>query len=134
MKVFIRYIIFSFHFYEFCFLFRNLSNIAIVLFASCYRKVKIIYSSQLFYCNTFRFHENCFYFSIYSNQIKEKSMDFLNLTFDEMQCILSDDRLNVRREEITYEAIVKWVSNNIQRTENFNKLLRFVRFGNSQVK
>jgi hypothetical protein len=46
------------------FLFRNLSIIASVLLASCYRKVKIIHSSQLFYCKTFRFHGNCSYFPI----------------------------------------------------------------------
>ncbi|RWS26720.1 kelch-like protein 10, partial [Leptotrombidium deliense] len=63
------------------------------------------------------------------------SKDFFKLTYEELCDILGDDRLNVRREETTYDAIVAWTgADHVQRAPYFGSLLKFVRFGNSALK
>ena len=67
---------------------------------------------------------------------RELSQDMLNsLTFEEMDTLLKDDRLNVPREEQTYAAIVKWIdADSAERKTHFGHLLKHVRFGNSAVR
>ncbi|RWS11357.1 kelch-like protein 10 [Dinothrombium tinctorium] len=66
--------------------------------------------------------------------IWRNSNDFYNLTSDEFADILGDDRLNVRREETTYEALMAWISFDFpKRSRSFGKLLRLVRFGNAAL-
>ncbi|XP_054153792.1 kelch-like protein 10 [Oppia nitens] len=60
--------------------------------------------------------------------------DFYSLNRDELADLLSDDRLNVSREEFTYSALISWISANNQRVQHFDKLLKMVRFGNSSLK
>ncbi|CAG2106420.1 unnamed protein product [Medioppia subpectinata] len=60
--------------------------------------------------------------------------DFFSLSKDEFSELLSDDRLNVSREEFAYSALISWISANDQRVQHFHKLLKLIRFGNSSLK
>lgn len=67
---------------------------------------------------------------------RDLRQELLNsLTFQEMDLLLKDDRLNVPREEQTYSAIVKWIeADPAGRRTHFGDLLKHVRFGNSAVR
>lgn len=57
------------------------------------------------------------------------------MTFEELYNLLSDDRLNVSREEQTYSFIQKWIeANQEDRTKYFPMLMSTVRFGNAALK
>lgn len=63
--------------------------------------------------------------------ILKNSQEFKELTADELYEILHDDELNVRNEEIVFEAIKIWIEakNNEDRRKYLPKLLECVRFG-----
>lgn len=98
-------------------------------------------------------HDNCLkYFRItsvyYLPKVAElaKSMLLLDfrdlgqdlirsLTYEELDMLLKDDRLNVPREEQTYAAIMKWIDGDtVSRKTHFGHLIKHVRFGNSAVR
>lgn len=68
------------------------------------------------------------------SEIVTNCSEFYFLSSEEMCELLAEDRLNASREELTYSALVSWVSVNPQRIQHFPKLLRLVRFGNSSLK
>lgn len=67
---------------------------------------------------------------------RDLSPDLVNsLTFEEVDLLLRDDRLNVPREEQTYAAIMQWIlADEDERRAHFPLLLKHVRFGNSAVR
>lgn len=63
-------------------------------------------------------------------QIVLESEEFKDLEPDELAAILRDDELNVRNEDIVFEAIKTWIeSGPKERLKSLAKLLECVRFG-----
>jgi len=58
-----------------------------------------------------------------------------DLTVEELKTLISDDRLNMKREEDTFYCIVKWIDmDRTNREKYLLELVKLVRFGNSAVK
>lgn len=57
----------------------------------------------------------------------------MSLSAEELKDLLSDDRLNVKREEDIYYSIIKWINGSSERMEHLPLLVKLVRFGNSAV-
>jgi BTB And C-terminal Kelch len=54
----------------------------------------------------------------------------LSLGFDEFKAILSDDRLHASHEEKVWEAIIKWISEDVaQRSQSLVPLMDTLRVG-----
>ncbi|XP_015587950.1 kelch-like protein 10 isoform X2 [Cephus cinctus] len=63
-------------------------------------------------------------------QILQESAEFKDLVCSELEAILRDDELNVRNEELVFEAIKSWVEYRVgERKIHLSKLLECVRFG-----
>lgn len=63
-------------------------------------------------------------------QIFVRSPEVTDLSFEELEDLLSDDELNVRNEEIVFDAIKKWTEINPEsRAAHLPSLLNCVRFG-----
>ena len=57
------------------------------------------------------------------------SEDFLALSSDQLECLLSMDGLKVKKEEEVFEAVVKWVRYDVEhRQRHFVNILSCVRF------
>lgn len=63
-------------------------------------------------------------------QILQESGEFKDLSYEELESILNDDELNVRNEELVFEAIKTWVESNPEdRKSALPMLLKSIRFG-----
>ncbi|XP_076229001.1 uncharacterized protein LOC116426173 isoform X1 [Nomia melanderi] len=63
-------------------------------------------------------------------RILQESPEFKELTGEELEAILCDDELNVRNEEIVFEAVKTWVEHNAEeRQACLPRLLKCVRYG-----
>lgn len=57
-------------------------------------------------------------------------MEYKDLTFEELEKILTDDELNVKDEELVFEAIKIWIEVDVEgRKRHVSKLLNCIRFG-----
>ncbi|XP_033221117.1 kelch-like protein 10 isoform X2 [Belonocnema kinseyi] len=63
-------------------------------------------------------------------RILKDSTEFKDLSIEELEAILRDDELNVRNEEIVFEAIKFWIEAKIdKRRIHFPRLFQCIRFG-----
>ncbi|KZC09505.1 Kelch-like protein 10 [Dufourea novaeangliae] len=63
-------------------------------------------------------------------RILQESQEFKEVTGEELEAILRDDELNVKNEEIVFEAVKAWVEHNPEeRRPCLPRLLRCVRYG-----
>ncbi|XP_039271988.2 kelch-like protein 10 [Styela clava] len=63
-------------------------------------------------------------------EMSKKSPEYLLLSYDEVYALISDDRLNVRVEEIVCEAVFRWIrSDRHNRIQYLQQLLQSVRLG-----
>ncbi|XP_078039106.1 uncharacterized protein LOC144471169 [Augochlora pura] len=63
-------------------------------------------------------------------RILQESPEFKELTGEELEAILRDDELNVKNEEIVFEAVKTWVEHNLEeRRPRLPRLLKCVRYG-----
>ncbi|XP_030846586.1 kelch-like protein 10 [Strongylocentrotus purpuratus] len=59
-----------------------------------------------------------------------KAEEFLELTIEDLECIVKEDELNVKMEEYVFEALVRWVRHKeTQRKQCIPRLLLLVRLG-----
>lgn len=64
-----------------------------------------------------------------------ESVEFLNLSVTEVLEILQDDELNVKSEQVVFEAVKKWISYNVpKRKTHLLDLLKCVRWYNLEMK
>ncbi|CAG9794036.1 unnamed protein product [Diatraea saccharalis] len=69
------------------------------------------------------------------SRILKECNEFKSLTFDELEDILRDDELNVRNEEIVFQAVKTWVEYDIENRKRYiPSLLSCVRFGHISYK
>lgn len=69
------------------------------------------------------------------SRILKECNEFKNLIFDELEDILRDDELNVRNEEIVFQAIKTWVEHDTEiRRSHISSLLSCIRFGHISYK
>lgn len=63
-------------------------------------------------------------------RILQESPEFKELTSKELEAILRDDELNVKNEEIVFEAVKTWLEHNVdERRPYLPRLLKCVRYG-----
>lgn len=63
-------------------------------------------------------------------RILQESLEFKELAGEELEAILRDDELNVKNEEIVFEAVKTWVEHNVDdRKPYLPRLLKCVRYG-----
>lgn len=63
-------------------------------------------------------------------QILQESAEFKDLLCDELEAILRDDELNVKSEEIVFDAVKTWVERRIEeRRVYLPRLLECIRYG-----
>ncbi|XP_076685259.1 kelch-like protein 10 [Andrena cerasifolii] len=63
-------------------------------------------------------------------RILQESPEFKELTSEELEAILRDDELNVKSEEIVFEAVNTWVECNVEERKPYlPRLLKCVRYG-----
>lgn len=63
-------------------------------------------------------------------RILQESPEFKELTSEELEAILRDDELNVKNEEIVFEAVNTWVEHNLEERKPYlPRLLKCVRYG-----
>lgn len=63
-------------------------------------------------------------------QIVKESTELKDISIEELELILQDDELNVRYEELIFEAIKFWIETKIdERKKYVPRLLNCVRFG-----
>ncbi|XP_067207770.1 kelch-like protein 10 isoform X2 [Linepithema humile] len=63
-------------------------------------------------------------------QILKESAEFKELLCDELEAILRDDELNVKNEEIVFDAVKTWVENRVEeRRVYLPRLLECIRYG-----
>lgn len=59
-----------------------------------------------------------------------ESSEFESLNFEDVMDILDDDELNVKNEEIVFEAVKRWVAANPRKRKGYlSQLLQCVRLG-----
>lgn len=63
------------------------------------------------------------------NRILRESAEFKDLLCDELEAILRDDELNVKNEEIVFDAIKTWVEARVERRVYLPRLLECIRYG-----
>ncbi|XP_004931595.1 kelch-like protein 10 [Bombyx mori] len=69
------------------------------------------------------------------NKILKECNEFKSLTFEELEDILRDDELNVKNEEIVFQALKTWVEHDLEnRRKYIPSLLSCVRFGHISFK
>jgi kelch-like protein 10 len=67
-------------------------------------------------------------------QIFEQSLEFKEFSAEELQCILRHDELNVHREELVFEAVMKWTEADLQVREQYlQTLIHCVRYGLTSI-
>ncbi|CAK9802012.1 Kelch-like protein 10 [Anthophora quadrimaculata] len=63
-------------------------------------------------------------------RILQESSEFKELTSKELEAILRDDELNVKNEEIVFEAVKTWLEYNVEERRHYlPRLLKCVRYG-----
>ncbi|KAK8786872.1 hypothetical protein V5799_023357 [Amblyomma americanum] len=63
-------------------------------------------------------------------EVSKRSEELLNLDIDEVEAILSDENLNVIKEETVWKAVVRWIEHDsANRQQHIARLLRCVRTG-----
>ncbi|XP_060819012.1 kelch-like protein 10 [Bombus pascuorum] len=63
-------------------------------------------------------------------RILQESPEFKELTSKELEAILRDDELNVKNEEIVFEAVKTWIEHNVdERRPYLPRLLKCMRYG-----
>ncbi|XP_072756331.1 kelch-like protein 10 [Anoplolepis gracilipes] len=63
-------------------------------------------------------------------QILQESAEFKDLHYDELEAILRDDELNVKNEEIVFEAVKTWVETSVEKRRVYlPRLLKCIRYG-----
>ncbi|XP_069702649.1 kelch-like protein 10 [Periplaneta americana] len=63
-------------------------------------------------------------------QILQQSSEFKDLSAEELESILCDDELNVRNEELVFEAVIRWTEVDITaRKQHLKSLIHCVRYG-----
>ncbi|XP_059054079.1 kelch-like protein 10 [Achroia grisella] len=69
------------------------------------------------------------------NRILKECNEFQSLSYGELEDILRDDELNVRNEEIVFQAVKTWVEHDIENRRKYvPSLLSCVRFGHISYK
>ncbi|KAG6446599.1 hypothetical protein O3G_MSEX004526 [Manduca sexta] len=69
------------------------------------------------------------------SRILKECNEFKSLSYDELEDILRDDELNVRNEEIVFQAVKTWVEHDLEnRGKYIPSLLSCVRFGHISYK
>jgi kelch-like protein 10 len=67
-------------------------------------------------------------------QILEQSPEFKDFSVEELECILCHDELNVHREEVVFEAVMKWTEADLQVREQYLRtLIHCVRYGLTSI-
>ncbi len=64
-------------------------------------------------------------------EISIKSEEFLELDFEQLILILNSDELNIKSEEIVFDAVIRWIDYKIderKKVEEKNKKLKFFIF------
>lgn len=63
-------------------------------------------------------------------QILLESAEFKDLHYDELEAILRDDELNVKNEEIVFDAVKTWVETKAEKRRVYlPRLLKCIRYG-----
>ncbi|XP_070152244.1 kelch-like protein 10 [Polyergus mexicanus] len=63
-------------------------------------------------------------------QILQESAEFKDLHYDELEAILRDDELNVKNEEIVFDAVKTWVETSVEKRRVYlPRLLKCIRYG-----
>jgi kelch-like protein 10 len=63
-------------------------------------------------------------------KILQQSSEFKDMSAEELESVLCDDELNVRNEELVFEAVIKWTEVDLQaRKQYFKTLIHCVRYG-----
>lgn len=63
-------------------------------------------------------------------QILQESAEFKDLHYDELEAILRDDELNVKSEEIVFDAVKTWVETRVEKRRVYlPRLLKCIRYG-----
>ncbi|KAL3190465.1 hypothetical protein MRX96_019983 [Rhipicephalus microplus] len=63
-------------------------------------------------------------------EVSKKSEELLSLNIDEVEAILSDENLNIVKEETVWKAVVRWIEHDsADRQQHIARLLRCVRTG-----
>lgn len=85
--------------------------------------------SKAYFCHTLE--RTAHKFLMYNFQeVFTSSNEYLQLTIDELEDILSSDDLNVRNEELVFEAALRWIDYDPDRRKhNMARLLRTIRLG-----
>ncbi|CAG9089117.1 unnamed protein product [Plutella xylostella] len=69
------------------------------------------------------------------SRILKECQEFNNLSYEELEDLLRDDELNVRNEEIVFQAVKTWVEHDLDnRRKYISSLLSCVRFGHISYK
>ncbi|XP_017775933.1 PREDICTED: kelch-like protein 10 [Nicrophorus vespilloides] len=78
-----------------------------------------------------RLHEACWrYVMRYFPQIATTSAELTNLPVDDLQAIINADELNVKSEEIVWEAILRWINHRPEeRKKHIVTLMKCIRLG-----
>lgn len=95
---------------------------------------------RFFYLGIFKFARHYFcrdleekgrkYIRHHFKRILQESPEFKELTSKELEAILRDDELNVKNEEIVFEAVKTWLEHNVdERRPYLPRLLKCVRYG-----
>lgn len=89
--------------------------------------------AQNYFCKDVENKSRC-YICYNFEQIYKSSEEFSELSAEELCQILNDDRLNVKNEIITFQAIDKWINIDPNVRQHYLKdLLECIRFGYIQV-
>ena len=63
-------------------------------------------------------------------QISQESEELLDLPVEELRVLLGDDGLNVKREEVVWACVLKWINRDPEnRKAHIVDLLQYIRLG-----